>query len=60
MRGNIAMFYHIPVLNTGLSFSRQGSMSLISVSMETKGTISTLLQFFKICSNRFTQFLVNI
>ena len=37
--------YHITLCYTGVAFSRQVSMSLVSVAMETKGKITTLLHF---------------
>ena len=46
MWGNVGMFYHITLFNTGVAFSTQFSSFLISVAMETKGTIPTLLHFW--------------
>ena len=43
--GNVDMFYQNTLCNTGVAFSRQVSRSLVSVAMETKGTIPTLLHF---------------
>ena len=40
------MFYHITLLNTEVAFFRQVSSSLVSVAMETKETIPTLLHFW--------------
>ena len=40
------MFYHINHCYTGIAFSRQVSRSLVSVAMETKGTIPALLHFW--------------
>ena len=50
------MFYHISLWNIGVAFSRQVSCSMVSVAMETKGTISTLLHFLNICSNILPNF----
>ena len=40
------MFYHITLFNTEVALSRKFSSFLISVVMETKGTIPTLLHFW--------------
>ena len=41
------MVYHnIILFNTGIAFSKQFSSFLISVAMETKGTIPALLHFW--------------
>ena len=45
------MFYHINLCYTGIAFSRQVSRSLVSVAMETKGTIPALLHFLDLCFN---------
>ena len=52
--GNLVMLYHITILHTGVAFSRQVSRSLISVAMETKGTITTLLHSFDILAKYIT------
>ena len=59
--GNVGMFYHITLCNTGVAFSRQDSQSLVSVAMETNGAIPTLLHFLTdICFNISAQFWLNI
>ena len=54
------MFYQITLLNTGVPFCRKVSSFLISVAMETKGTIPTFLHFSGICSNLVTRFWLDI
>ena len=58
--GDVGMFYHITLFNTGVAFSRQFSSLLNSVAMETKGTILILLRIWTFYSKKNSQIWLNI